>query len=116
MEEARGLASHNLVSVVKNQYNLDLAGAFEWVECLGKARISQFLSDMKLVSSWEDEDLDKKVNMYIDGLGCWIRGIDVWSFESMRYFDDGLSVQKNRLIRLRSRENGYVKAHPDQKV
>jgi hypothetical protein len=118
MERARGLDDHNLVSVVQYENGLDLAGVFEWVENVGKACVSGFLSDLARVPMWgDDKDLAARVKTYIDGLGYWIRGIDVWSFESMRYFGcEGLSIQKHRMIKLRSDENGYVKASHDQDV
>jgi hypothetical protein len=99
-ESSSGLGDHNLVTVVMAEYHLGLQDAFNWLETYTDAVISRFLSNLKQIPSW-DPDTDRKVQMYIDGVGQWARGMDDWSYESKRYYgDDGLRIRGDRILKI----------------
>lgn len=65
---------------------------------------------MELIPSW-GPDIDARVQMYIDGIGQWVRGNDDWSCEGKRYHgDSGLAVRDTRLVTLRPVKENYLKA------
>ncbi|KAJ7854579.1 terpenoid synthase [Mycena olivaceomarginata] len=77
VEQARGDADHNLVTIVMHELDLDLDRAVQWI------------------ADWNDS----LVRTYTDGIGNWARACDQWSFESGRYFGkDGLDIQRNRKV------------------
>lgn len=109
MEKSRGLELHNSVELVMKEQNLDIQGAIDWLEMYAADVHKGFLENVARVPSW-DEDANKKVKVYVDGLAQWVRGNDDWTFESGRYFGDkGLEIQKTRIMSLLSPSGGYVK-------
>lgn len=109
MEKSRGLELHNSVELVMKEQNLDLQGAIDWLECYAARVHESFLANITNLPSW-GEDVDRRVRIYIDGLGQWVRGNDDWSFESGRYFGDkGPLVRSTRIMRLLPPTSGFVK-------
>jgi len=109
MEEARGLGAHNIVTAVMHEFKLDHAGAMDWLEVHIKKDVEHFLADYACLPSW-DEDIDRRLKQYIDGLGYWVRGNDCWSFEGERYFGvQGRKIQESRWVTLQPPQDGYVK-------
>ena len=104
-ESSSALGDHNLVTVIMAEYNLGVQDALNWLGTYNDGVISRFLSDLKQIPSW-DPDTDRKVQMYIDGVGQWVRANDGWSYESERYYgDDGLMVRENRILKISQRPN-----------
>jgi hypothetical protein len=100
VEQARGDDSHNLVTIVMKQLNLDVQDALDWIGVLHDKLAERFLSDYRRIPSWGGP-LDLEVMTYADGLGNWVRANDQWSFESERYFGKkGLDVLKHRKVQL----------------
>lgn len=113
MEQSRGLATHNIVTVAMHEFKVDHIGAMDWLEAHIKEDVRRFLANYARLPSW-GEDIDRRLKTYIDGLGYWVRGNDSWSFEGQRYFGrQGLEIQKSRLVTLQpSKElEGFVKGH-----
>ena len=55
---------------------------------------------MRHVPSW-GPDIDGQIQLYLDGVGNWVRASDCWNFESGRYFGDkGLGIQETRQVPL----------------
>jgi len=109
MEKSRGLELHNSVELVMKEQNLGVQGAIDWIERYTAVLHESFLANVANLPSWS-EDVDKRVEIYVNCLGQWIRGNDDWTFESGRYFGDkGLLVQKNRLVAILPPSTGYVK-------
>lgn len=104
LEEARGLDGHNIVTAVMRDLVLDRAAALEWLQTYITDFVSTFRADLERLPSW-NEEIDKKLKTYVDGLGHWVRGNDDWSFESERYYGtQGLEVQKHRIVTLLPRQ------------
>jgi len=109
LEEARGLHGHNIITAVMREFNVDHSGAMKWLDTYIGDIVSTFLSDQKRLPSW-NEEVDKKVKVYVDGLGHWVRGNDDWSFETHRYYGlKGAEVKNHRLVTLgQSRQEGFA--------
>jgi len=109
MEQSRGLAGHNIVTVLMHDFKLDHAGAMDWLEARAKEDVKQFLAEYACLPSW-NEDIDRRLKQYIDGMGYWVRGSDCWSFEGLRYFGaEGREIQKSRWVTLQPSKGGFVK-------
>ncbi|OSX61033.1 hypothetical protein POSPLADRAFT_1057975 [Postia placenta MAD-698-R-SB12] len=99
VEQSKG-DTHNMIVVVQNQQGLDLQSAVNFVGDLCKQSIDRFHYLRENLPSWGPE-LDREVEIYVDGLADWITGSLKWSFESERYFGKaGLEVKKTRVVAL----------------
>ena len=109
MEKARGLELHNSVELVMHEQGLDIQGAIDWLELYAAGVHAGFLDNVANLPSW-GKDVDRRVEIYINGLAQWVRGYDDWAFESGRYFGNkGLEVQKTRIVSLLPSSKGLVK-------
>ncbi|KAF8209071.1 terpenoid synthase [Mycena galopus ATCC 62051] len=101
VEQARGDDRHNLVAIVMRARKLDLPATLEWISSLHDGLVEKFLVAFGQVPHYSDPELDRQVTEFIHGLGNWVRGYDVWSFESQRYFGKrGTEVQATRMVEL----------------
>ena len=92
-----------MIVVVMMQEGLDLQSAVDFVGHLCKQSIDRFNNDRANLPSWGPE-IDRQVDIYVDGLADWIVGSLHWSFESERYFGKaGLEVKNTRAVKLLSR-------------
>ncbi|KAF7326901.1 Terpene cyclase [Mycena venus] len=100
IEFCRGDASHNILTVVMQQFDVDLANAVLWVENYHKELVEKFFAAViNDLPQWQDTDIERQVTNLVEGLGNWVRANDAWSFESQRYFgNDGPSVQTHRVV------------------
>lgn len=99
VEQSKG-DTHNMIVVVMMQEGLDLQSSVDFVGQLCKQSIDRFNDDRANLPSWGPE-IDRQVDIYVDGLADWIVGSLHWSFESERYFaQSGLEVKKNRIVDL----------------
>ena len=104
-----GLAYHNIITTIMNEYHLNLHDTLIWLGTYTDAIVSRFLLNIKRLPSW-DPDTDGRVRMYVDGLGQWVRGNDDWSYEGKRYYgNDGQSIREDRILRLCQRTGNYLK-------
>ncbi|KAK7451208.1 hypothetical protein VKT23_012544 [Stygiomarasmius scandens] len=100
VEQSRGDHGHNLVTVVINQFQLDVQKALNWIGNLHDGLANQFLEAWKEIPTYGGP-IDREIRTYADGLGNWVRGNDSWSFESDRYFGkEGLEIEKTRKVKL----------------
>ncbi|KAK7451089.1 hypothetical protein VKT23_012765 [Stygiomarasmius scandens] len=98
-------ADYNAVTVVMYNEKTDAAGGIQWISDIHDDIVDHFLRLREDVMnktngfpSW-GEEIDRQVELYVDGLGMWIRGHDEWNFGSGRYFgDEGLEIQKTRQV------------------
>ena len=89
-----------MIVVVMQQEGLDLQSAVNFVGDLCQQSIDRFVAERANMPSWGPE-IDRQVNIYVDGLADWIVGSLHWSFESERYFGKtGLEVKKTRTVTL----------------
>ncbi|KAI0642719.1 terpenoid synthase [Trametes meyenii] len=84
VEQANG-DTHNMIVVVQRQEKLDLQSAINYVGALCEQCVDRFDTLRRALPSWGPE-IDNQLQVYIDGLGDWMIGNLVWSFETERYF------------------------------
>ncbi|KAJ8481084.1 hypothetical protein ONZ51_g6252 [Trametes cubensis] len=84
VEQANG-DTHNMVAVIRARESLSLQQAIDYVGTLCVQCIDRFQTLQQLLPSWGPE-VDVPLRAYIDGLGDWMIGSLVWSFETERYF------------------------------
>jgi len=100
VEQAKGDDGHNILTIVMNEFSIDLHGALSWLDAHHAERAARFLELFKRIPSFGDS-IDSQLRIYVDGLGNWVRANDAWSFESYRYFkDQGLHIQGSRKVTL----------------
>lgn len=100
VEQSHGDDSHNIITVVMNEFGTDVNGAMLWAQDAHTKREQAFLAAMAALPEW-GEPLNSQVKQYCNGIGQLVRGNDDWGFESERYFGDrGLEIQEKRWISL----------------
>ncbi|KAJ3002976.1 hypothetical protein NUW54_g5554 [Trametes sanguinea] len=77
--------THNMIVVVQTQQKLDLQSAIDYVGELCMGCVDRFQTLREQLPSWGPE-IDAQVQVYVEGLGDWMIGNLVWSFETERYF------------------------------
>ena len=98
-EQSRG-DTHNLVAVIMEERQLDLQSAMNLAGELCHQSISKFEADRRSLPSWGKE-IDREVELYVQGLQDWIVGSLHWSFTTKRYFGaEGEAVKMHRTIQL----------------
>lgn len=99
-EQATGDDRHNILTIVMNQFAMDIDDAMIWVSDYHKEVEARFLDGLKRVPSF-GPSIDKELDEYILHLANWPRCNDCWNFESGRYFGNkGREIQKSRLVPL----------------
>ncbi|KAG1868624.1 isoprenoid synthase domain-containing protein [Suillus subluteus] len=94
-EQSRGDAHwHNIVAVLMHDRGLDLQGAMDYAGQMCKDAIQRFETNRAILPSWEEE-VDRQVAVYVEGLQNWIVGSLHWHLNSPRY-----AVAPDRIIRL----------------
>ncbi|KAL4256103.1 Terpene synthase [Pleurotus pulmonarius] len=109
VEWERGDDGHNVVTVVIQQFRMNIQDAMDYIENLINRLVDQFLEQWSHIPVFSGP-VDAEIRAYCNMLGIWVRGNDSWSFESERYFGErGPEVQTSRTIRLtgaKREENG----------
>jgi hypothetical protein len=83
-----------------NEKGVDLDGALDWVEEYHGQVLSEFQAQYRVLPSWGPV-VDLSVKTYVEGLACFVRGIDCWAFETERYFGTkGREIQRQRIVDL----------------
>lgn len=77
-----------MIVVVQTQEKLDLQSAIDYVGALCLGCITRFETLRDALPSW-GPTVDDQLATYIEGLGDWMIGNLVWSFETERYFGRG---------------------------
>jgi hypothetical protein len=94
-EQSRGDAHwHNLVAVLMHDRGLDLQGAMDYAGQMCKDAIQRFEFNRTILPSW-DEEVDRQVAIYVEGLQNWIVGSLCWHLNSPRY-----AVAPDRIVQL----------------
>ncbi|KAK7690887.1 hypothetical protein QCA50_005989 [Cerrena zonata] len=92
--------THNIVAVIMNERKVDLQTAMDQAGDLCHDCIKKFEEDRQALPSW-GPDIDRQVQLYVQGLQDWIVGALHWSFVSKRYFGvNGEEMKKNRAVNL----------------
>ncbi|CDO68653.1 hypothetical protein BN946_scf184790.g2 [Trametes cinnabarina] len=74
-----------MIVVVQTQQKLDRQSAIDYVGELCMNCVDRFQALRQQLPSWGSA-IDDQVRIYVDGLGDWMIGNLVWSFETERYF------------------------------
>jgi hypothetical protein len=108
-ERSRGSAGHNIITVIMEEYHLDLQQALYWLSGYASKTIFNFLSSRSALPSW-GEKVDQAITVYIDRVVRCVRGNDAWHYETKRYYGDhGLNVSECRkMTLLPPDEIGYI--------
>lgn len=75
--------------------NLDLQPAMDLAGELSLACITTFENNRKALPSWGN-DIDRQVDLFVQGLQDWIIGSLHWSFDSRRYFGSEGAIVKHQ--------------------
>lgn len=104
LEQSRGDDNHNMVTIVMHQYGTDIAGAMSWIENYHKTLEKDFMKLYSKLPRWGGK-IDAELQIYVDGIGNWVRASDQWGFESERYFGKKApEIQRNRWVTLLPRK------------
>ena len=108
-ELACGLAGHNIVTVIMEEYHLDLQQALYWLSGYASKTAFNFLTSRHTLPTW-GEKVDQAITEYIDRIVRCVRGNDAWHYETKRYYgEDGSKVQECRkMTLLPPNESGYI--------
>lgn len=99
-----------MIPVVMNDQGLDLQSAVDFVGELCRQSIDRFIDDWAQLPSWGPE-IDRDVEIYVQGLADWMVGSLHWSYVTERYFGKtGLEVKKSRVVNLAPRRKWYVQS------
>ena len=104
MEQAKGLAGLNMLTVLMTEMDCTLQDATDHAGRAFKSLLVMYERDKKCLRSWGPE-IDAQVQDYLKGIEYWVIGNLHWSFESMRYFGlKGAIIKEKRIEVLRSKE------------
>lgn len=99
-EQAMGHSGNNVITVLRNEKNIDIQTACDYVGVHFKELMDRFMADKERLPSF-GPDLDASVARYVSAMGDWVIGSLEWSFEITRYFGiEHAEVKKNRVITL----------------
>jgi hypothetical protein len=89
---------HNIITVIMQAKNLDIAGAMAWYGGYRKHLADEFIDLYHNIPSF-DKVLDRRVRAYVKDLANWPRANYCYSFECPRYFgSEREKVQETREI------------------
>ena len=104
MEQARGIAGNNIVTVLMHDNKIDLQTAMDLVGEHFKTLMGRYAEAKTRLPSW-GPSADEMVRKYVKAMDHWISGNIEWSFETQRYFGPlHAEIKKTRTVLLRPRE------------
>jgi hypothetical protein len=99
-EQAVGDDHHNIVTVLMEQFGMDLQQAIDRAGELSTEKMDQFNALCQAVPRWVGP-VDVDVQRLVDGMAQCVSGVMHWSYESQRYFGTrGLVVKRTRTLQL----------------
>ena len=105
MEQARGLAGNNIVTVFMESMNLSLQQSVNLLGREFEELVSEFAVDKSRLRSF-GSSVDKDVQKYIFSLENAVVGNLIWSFESKRYFGTrGSEIQRTLVVDVAEKES-----------
>ncbi|KAF9058831.1 terpenoid synthase [Rhodocollybia butyracea] len=108
VEQAVGNDLHNLVTIIMNQYNLDVQGAMDWIGRYHDKIVERVLENYRNLPDWGPV-INPQIRRYCDDVGFWLRGNDAWCFESWRYFrGKGPEIEKTRCVELMPKQAAAI--------
>jgi len=99
-EQARNQQRNNIVTVLRNEENINIQAAWDHIGVYFKGLMDRFMSDKERLPSF-GPDLDAAVARYVSAMGDWVVGNLQWSFETTRYFGvQYAEVKRTRVVTL----------------
>ncbi|KAF8588089.1 terpenoid synthase [Ramaria rubella] len=109
VEQSRG-DTHNLVTIIMENYNLDLQSAVDRAGDMCREALDKYCVTKAKFPSYGPE-LDNQLAAFFRGLESWISGSLDWSFVTPRYFGSRRNeIKKHRWVKLLSRSRVPVNA------
>lgn len=112
MEQARGIAGNNLITVLMETQGLSLQEAIDRSGELFKSMVQRFVTDKKELMARPfstrgySHSVDVGVMKCIEAMETMITGYIGWSFDTPRYFgNDFQEVLKTRIVKLHDSMN-----------
>ncbi|THV00187.1 terpenoid synthase [Dendrothele bispora CBS 962.96] len=103
LEQSKG-DTHNMIAVLMYSEGIDLQTAVDCVAARCKEAMDDYYKHRERLPSWGIE-IDRRVEIYADGLADWMIGVMRWSFVTYRYFRRDLQeVNESQVVRLWERE------------
>ena len=103
MEQSRGIAGNNIVTVLMAEKHVNLQTASDLVGQQFKGLMERFTEGKKLLPSWGLQ-VDATVASYVNAMEHWIIGNLDWSLKTQRYFGpQHAEVQRTLMVMLRPR-------------
>ena len=100
MEQAKGLAGNNYVTVLMHEKDVDLQTACHLIGDQFRALMDQFMRGKRSLPSL-GFPVDFAVSAYVMAMGYWVIGNLEWCFETQRYFGTkGAEIRKTLLVDL----------------
>ncbi|TFY71414.1 hypothetical protein EVG20_g1594 [Dentipellis fragilis] len=104
MEQAKGLAGNNFLTVLMETQNMTIQEASDYTGRQYQKLMDGFVADKAQLRSF-GADVDKNVMTYIESMQHWPIGNLVWSFETPRYFGAAREqILKTRVVVLKPLE------------
>lgn len=98
MEQARGLAGNNIVTVLMRERGIPLQSASDRIGAHFASLMRTFVRAKAALPSFGDAALDAAVARYVAAMEHWVIGNLDWSFCSKRYFGDAVEHVKETLV------------------
>ncbi|KZO94500.1 terpenoid synthase [Calocera viscosa TUFC12733] len=96
VEYGRGDTSNIVISVM-NERGVGIQEAMDVVGKMFTTVVEDFLTERNALPPW-GPNIDRHVQLYIQGLEDWIMGSTEWCFWTKRYFEDGMQVRNTRVL------------------
>ena len=104
VEQARGHVGNNVVTLLRNEKNIDIQAAADYVGVQFGQLMDRFMADKARLPSFGSA-LDAAVARYVDALGQWVIANLMWSFDTHRYFGaNHVEIKRTRIITLGPKE------------
>lgn len=99
-EQAVGDDEHNIVTIIMEQFQVDVQQAIDKAGELSNEKMTRFNALYLQVPRWIGP-VDVDVQRLVDGMAQCVSGVMHWSYESQRYFGArGLVVKRTRTLQL----------------
>ncbi|KAJ6469879.1 isoprenoid synthase domain-containing protein [Mycena sanguinolenta] len=103
MEQSKGHAGANAVTVIMKSKGVDLQAAIDFLGGYCEALTWQLQESRRIFASRNDPVYSKDAVRIIDAFGDWVRGNDQWSLATERYFGkENHIVKRTRIVKLKA--------------
>ncbi|KAI0056135.1 terpenoid synthase [Artomyces pyxidatus] len=105
-EQATGEDFHNIITVVMAELQVDVRGAYAWLEAKRVQVAADIIATWATLPVWR-EDIREDATTYLRGVVGWVRANAEWNFASQRYFGEhGKEIEEHRTVTLLPKRTG----------